>query len=671
MGRFSERARGLVLVLALGLLVVAQGQGQDSAEEGKILAIDGDLHSVPPMVGKPLYEGPQPFDMLHYDLEIRLAMEDERLDGKMTMTMLLLSAVDSVVLNAARLTLDTATVNGIRRGFTLDDSSETFTIDLEGTQHAGDTLRIGIAYRRMPGVSRPSSRQGYYFFEDSIGNPANLGYTMAEPSDARFWMPCYDEPWDKATADITVTVPAKYAAASNGRLLKVTDNGDGTATWRWREENQIATYLMVVTASELTVSTLPYTPAGRDTIPLQYFVWAEDSAECAAYLPTLRDMMVALEHLYGPYPFAKYGMTAVTPFRFYGMEHQSITTMHHEVKTDERIVVHELAHQWWGNLVTCGTWKDIWLNESFATYSEALWQEWLGGSTSLRDYMVFLERLHHGSWEGAIYDPLGQGFNLFSSSVYGKGAWVLHTLRGVIGDTLFFDALEAYRERWEGLSVVTAEFQAVVDSVSKRDMTWFFDQWIHGRGWPQYAHTASWTSDTLYLTIYQRQPLDWPTYRMPIQVRVEGESADTLLVVYDSLRTQTFSIPLRFSPVQTTLDPDGWILKQVTDPPVSVDGDRVPIVFRLEQNYPNPFNPATWIRYSLPEGQHVVLKVFDLLGREISTLVDQPQAAGQYTVEFDATDLAAGIYIYRIVTRSTDGQGGSGYEGSAKMLLLR
>ncbi|MGB6032601.1 MAG: M1 family aminopeptidase, partial [Bacteroidota bacterium] len=616
------------------------------------------------------FGGPQPFDVLKYVLDVRLAMADENLGGQMVITMVLRSNVDSIVLNEALLTLDTVKVDGVVRDFTVDTPSETFTIDLGGTRYEGDTLRIEIHYWRDPAVTRPSDRQGYYFFDKSVGIPANLGYTMAEPYDARFWMPCFDEPWEKATAEISVTVPEGYVAASNGVLLGIVDNGDATKTWRWQEENQIAAYLMAVTVSEWTVSTLPYAPAGRDTIPLQYYAWAEDSAECAEYLPTVGQMMVALEELFGPYPFEKYGMAVVIPFRFLGMEHQSITTMNRLRMTSERIVVHELAHQWWGDLVTCGTWKDIWLNESFATYSEALWQEWLGGTEALQDYMVSLERFNMGSWEGAIYDPLGQGFPLFASSVYDKGAWVLHALRGVIGDSLFFDVLDAYRDRYAGTSVVTAEFQLVVDSITGREMDWFFDQWIFGPGWPRYAHTSHWSNDTLFLTIYQLQDAGWPTYRMPIDVLVEGQSADTMVTVGDSLRTQTFAIPLDFSPSSVTLDPDLWILKQEASPPV-VDGERVPLTFRLEQNFPNPFNPATTIRYSLPEGQYVVLKVFDLLGREISTLVDQPQGPGHYAVEFDAADLAAGIYIYRILTRSTDGQTRSGHEESAKMLLLR
>ena len=165
-------------------------------------------------------------------------------------------------------------------------SEEEFSVPLGLTRSPGDTVAVEISYRRLPAISRPSSRQGYYFFTTAIGIPANLGYTMSEPSDARFWMPCFDEPWEKATAEISITVPEAYTAVSNGRLLGTESHGDGTRTWHWREENQIATYLMAVTVSEFTISTLPFVRGADDTIPLQYVVWQEDSALCAAYLPT-------------------------------------------------------------------------------------------------------------------------------------------------------------------------------------------------------------------------------------------------------------------------------------------------------------------------------------------------------------------------------------------------
>lgn len=618
------------------------------------------------------YDGPQPFDMLNYKLDLSLAMINDGFHGKMTMTMRLKENVDSLSLNAVGLTFDTLRVDGIPKSFAFRSGTESFTIFLGGTRLVGDTVRIEIVYRRTPGFPRPSSRQGYYFFRDTIGLPSNLGYTFSEPYDARFWMPCYDQPWDKATSDINITVPTGYVAASNGKLLGTTNNGNGTTTWRWRERNQIATYLMCLTVSQFTISSLPYIKSTGDTIPIQYYAWRTftvggntftDSANFAPFLPRVREMIQTFSTPFGDYPFDKYGMTTIVPFGYLGMEHQTISTINRYYATSEWVVSHELAHQWWGNNVTCGTWADIWLNEGFATYSEALWKEHIGGFPELKRYMLdTLQRFQFGSWQGAIYDPVSQGFNLFDQVVYSKAGWVIHTLRGVLGDSLFFRTLKAFQTRWAGKSAVTAELKAVVDSIAQRDMSWFFNQWIYGRGWPMYASRFTWSADTIRLTIQQQQQAGWPTYTMPIRVRAYYGAQQRDYIVHDSLRSQTFRLPLNVQPDSVVLDPDGWILKQIVAP-TSVAEEKLPTEFALYQNYPNPFNPKTNIGFRVQGSGLVVLKILDLLGREVATLVNETKPAGEYSIQFDATNLASGIYYYRLSAGS--------FAATRKMTLIR
>jgi aminopeptidase N len=363
----------------------------------------------------------------------------------------------------------------------------------------------------------------------------------------------------------------------------------------------------------------------------------------------VRQMVAHYALLYGEYPFDKYGMTSIVPFVYLGMEHQTLTTMNRYVQTDQRVVSHELAHQWWGDNVTCGTWADVWLNEGFATYSEALWRESLGGFPALKSYMRdTLNGFQYGSWQGAVYDPVGQGFNLFDQVVYSKAAWVLHTLRGVQGDGPFFRVLNAYRQRYAGKSATTAELKAVVDSIYSRDMSWFFNQWIFGSGWPKYASRYSWIPDTLTLTVYQQQSASWPTYKMPITVRAYHGTSNTTFNVWDSVRTQVFQLLFASVPDSVVLDPDGWVLKQIVSPPNSVGEDERPLTFQLFQNYPNPFNPTTNIQFSISGHQLTILNVYDVLGREVGTLVNEVRQPGTYTVQFDARWLAGGVYFCRL-----------------------
>lgn len=610
------------------------------------------------------YEGPQAFDVLSYRLDLSLAMVDDGFGGKATIVLRLKTNLDSLVLNAVGLSLDTVRVDGAPKTVSFD-TTEHFAIHLGGPRFAGDTLHCEIWYRQTPGYPRPNSRQGYYCFrsDTSLPIPANLGYTFSEPSDARFWFPCYDEPWEKATAEMNITVLSGYVAASNGRLVGTTDNGNGTVTWQWREDHQIATYLMCITASRFTISTLPFVNASGDTIPLQYFTWPSDSATTAAFLPTVRQMVMHYASIFGEYPFDKYGMSSIVPFVYLGMEHQSMTTLNRYVQTDQRVVSHELAHQWWGDNVTCGTWADVWLNEGFATYSEALWREHTGGFPALKSYMQdTLDGFRYGSWQGAIYDPVGQGFNLFDQVVYSKAGWALHTLRGVLGDSLFFRSLSAYRQRYGGTSAITTEFESVVDSVAGQDMSWFFNEWIFGSGWPKYASRYSWSQDTLSLTIYQQQSASWPTYKMPMQVRAYYGTSDTTFAVWDSTRTQPFELHLPSSPDSVVLDPDGWILKQIVLP-ADVGEGQPPYSFQLFQNYPNPFNPVTTIHYEVPSFEMVSLKVYDVLGRDVATLINELKAPGEYSISFDASRLASGVYLYQLLT------GGSSL--ARKMVLIR
>ncbi len=602
-----------------------------------------------------LFTGTQPFNILHYDLDLHFAMTTADMGGTVTMTLIPTQALSSLTLNAVDLQLDSIMVNGIPVLSGAMFSGENVVFSLPSQAQAGETLAVAIRYHRPPGLSRPSGRQGYYYFvPDTLGLrglPDTLGYTMSEPSDARFWLPCYDEPWDKATLELRATVPAGFVAASNGVLLGTLQNGDGTVTWHWRENHEIATYLIAVTISKWTVSSYPFVRGPGDTIPVQYYVWRPDSSQCATYLPTVAQMLGNLGKLFGPYPFDKYGMTGVAPFAYGGMEHQTITTLARSLETSESVVVHELGHQWWGDNVTCGQWQDIWLNESFASYVEALWKESLGGSAALRQYMESaFTQFQYGSWQGTVYDPVGQGFGYFPTSVYSKGAWVLHTLRGVLGDSVFFASLRAYRAKFEGGAAITDEFRDVVDSVAHRDLGWFFNEWIFGKGWPQYAFKSAYASGAISMTIYQRQDTSWPTYRMPIQVRASAVGHDTTFVVMDSLRLQSFVQPLSFTPDSVAFDPDDWILKQVVNAPSGISSQDLgyPRVSRLEENYPNPFNPTTVISGQWTADSRVRLVVYDVLGREVAVLADGRYPAGKYSFTFNARGLASGVYYYRL-----------------------
>jgi aminopeptidase N len=676
-GAWRRRIPAMALAVVL-LAHMGTGQSRSRAFEkegrfavpGNGLSFSGrrpDLHPAP---ANPA------FDVLSYVLDLSLAMVNENLSGRNRIALVLKTPADSLLLYQLKLRIDSVSVDGVSRPYSLDDASERFTVRLGSLRQPGDTLLVIVSYRRLPGIPRQTDRLGYYYFSDTlVGLPANLGYTMSEPGDARCWMPCYDEPWEKATSEMRITVPRGYVAASNGTLLGAADNGDGSVTWHWKEAHQVATYLMCATVSKFTNPSSVLLRAPGDSIPIEYFVWPRDSAATAAYLPTVRQMITNLGKLFGPYPWDKYGMSAVTPFAYGGMEHQTITTLHEALQTNGDVVVHELAHQWWGDLVTCGSWPDIWLNESFATYSEALWHETLGGPPALRAEMNSMLGFNLGSWTGAVYDPEGQGIYLFSDLVYSKGAWVLHGLRGAIGDSAFFRSLRRWRALYSEQSAVTADFQHAVESVTGSDMSWFFNEWIHGPGWPVYSTSYTWGAGTLTIRVAQQQDQAWPTYTMPLQFRVYTGTGDTTLTIRDSLRTQDFSVMTPLMPDSVVFDPDGWVLNQRGTPIGPPFGPGTALSFSLSQNYPNPFNAVSTIGYVVPglvsgsaPGASVNLTVYDVLGRRVTTLVDGTQSPGEYFVRFDGTARSSGVYFYRLRIQPS---GGGSVTAVRKMALVK
>ncbi len=400
------------------------------------------------------------------------------------------------------LRVDSAFANNVR--LELGISGLKLNVTLDRNYGAGDTGEIMLYYHV---TEKPADSQlGFYYFyagenpTPSYTVPSTIAYTMSEPSDAHDWMPCYDDPSDKALCEISVRVPVGYLAASNGTLVDEIDKGDGSTTFDWRENYPIATYLMCATAARFAIVERSFTKSDGTIMPIRYYVYPEDSSaaesntECN--IDTVASMIRFYESIYGTFPFEKYGMTVIDPFYWEGiahqpdgMEHQTITTLKHGYEFHRSVVAHELAHQWWGDMVTLGTWNDIWLNESFATYSEAMEIQHLSES-SFESEMQSYESAYFQEYsqvQYAIYGP-PPGYT-FGLAEYYKGAWVLDMLRGIVGDSTFFAIFKTYRSDFQFRNAVTADFENVVNQVTGTDMSWFSNEWIFQPGFPVYSFT--------------------------------------------------------------------------------------------------------------------------------------------------------------------------------------
>ena len=461
---------------------------------------------------------------------------------------------------------------------------------------------------------------------------------------------------------------------SNGTLEEIVDNG-ATHTYKWHNKYPIAQYLISLAITNYKLYTNEFI-TDEDTMLVTHYNYPENlTSSRKSDLDKTVGMLELYTNLYGPYPFLeeKYGHAE---FGWGGgMEHQTCASMG---SFGSSIVAHELAHQWFGDKITCKDWHHIWLNEGFATYSESAYIESVSGFSAYQSSMareMARAKLATGSIWVEDISSVGEIFNPARS--YAKGAVVLHMLRGVVGTEVFYNIMRAYvADTTVAYNVaVTEDFQRVAEEISGMDLEYFFSEWIYGKNYPKYRvewNYKSVTNGTYDVSVKIKQEANnTPTYfSMPIELYFTTNSGDTTITVFNNEQNEVFNLNLNSKPILLEFDKDNWILKDVLEFTEVENGGEISLYYKLEQNYPNPFNPSTTIKYSIPvetrrgvSSQNVILKVFDVLGREVATLVNKEQKAGNYEVQFDASALTSGIYFYKL-------QSGNFVE-SKKMILIK
>jgi hypothetical protein len=381
---------------------------------------------------------------------------------------------------------------------------------------------------------------------------------------------------------------------------------------------------------------------------------------------------------FGQYPFIKekYGNAEMGWQGGGGMEHQTVSSMS---SFAELVLLHELVHQWYGDKITCRNWQNIWLNEGFATYGEALYTEAISGESAYKDYVLGLMQRARNA-KGSIYvqniNSISEIFN--GDRSYAKGGIVLHMLRGIVGDSTFFRIMKAYAgdPALAYGTAVTEDFQRVAQNVSGKDLNYFFKEWIYGENYPKYKvdWSAALQNNNRYeitMNISQTANTNPSFFIMPMQVKINTNSGDTLLSFMNDMKEQQVKFLVRGDPSLLTIDPDNWILKEALTFSDSNENTKVPISFDLKQNYPNPlnpFNPTTTIKYQVPEYgtiRNVPVKVliYDVLGNLVDILVNEAKPPGKYSVIFSAANHASGVYFYRLIAGP--------YVATKKLVLLK
>ena len=621
-----------------------------------------ERHARTIQLSKIQYPGDTKIDVTYYGLDLNITYQPNYITGKVIVNALVdTSSITGFFLDLSdSLTVDSVLSDGSQLNFTHSDNK--INIALDGTYLQNESISLIIYYQGLP----PQTGFQSFKFGTHAGQP--IISSLSEPYGAPDWWPCKDTPADKAdSADIWLTVSTDLIPVSNGSLQSAVDNGDGTHTYHWKSHYSIAQYLISVAITNYFQYDTYYHYGQNDSMVINHFVYPESFNSIKGYLDETDDMIEVFSELYGMYPFIqeRYGHAE---FDWSGaMEHQTCSSMGF---WGTGVVSHELAHQWYGDMITCKDWHHIWLNEGFATYSEAVYLEAKSGKAAY-DSQIASEMNWAKNAEGSIWvQDITSVWEIFNGArSYAKGACVLHMLRGIVGDSTFFDILKAYSDDPDlkyGVAV-TEDFQEIAESVYGQTLDYFFQQWIYGENYPKY--TVGWSKSLISGNTYQidlnvNQNVNTnPAYfTMPVKIKVNTSIGDTLITIFNNEQNQSFQINVNGDPQSIVFDYGNWILKDLS-PVTQVEDQFIPGEFSLEQNYPNPFNPSTKIKFTLPSKASVVLKVFNILGKEIATLVNGEQDAGNYTVEFDASTLKSGVYFYRLEAGS--------FTETKKMILMK
>lgn len=603
-----------------------------------------------PLLSDSLTENcPHSFDVLHYNITLFIDFDTESIDGyTIVISEVREESLSTIDLDFTILTVDS--VFGESGSLSYLHSDPVLTIDLDQAYAVGDTFEVQVYYHGQPGNEGADGFGGFYFEGVPI-KAFQMGVGLeADPSSmGKYWFPCWDWPCDKATAEYHITVAGTLKKViCNGILTDtVIDTVANTITYVWEENYPIAPHVMTVNAgkfAELVDSTYDW---------IHYWVNPRDTETALIHFSNCHIMMEGFLARYGPYPFGKFGYVMEAKG---DMEHQTCVTHVNAALQPNHLydwlLAHEMAHMWWGDCVSVGDWRDVWLSEGFATYSEAIFHEHAYGTTGYKDYIQhnIMNPVLSSGENFPIYDPI----YLWGTTTYEKGACVLHMLRHVIGDSTFFDALAAYRAAYEYGSAVTPEFQAEVEAVSGQDLDWFFTEWIYDTGYPEYQY--SWLADStaggydLNLVIDQVQT-SGPVFTMPVEVSVTMTSGDSLLTLTVDEAHEVFDLVMAGEPTAVEIDPENWILNTAEEVPhAGVEDLAVIPNLSLRQNRPNPFGRLTTIRYEVPRSQHVRIDIYNAAGQKIVGLVDRYRSAGPAEVVWDGRDamgrsVAPGTYF--------------------------
>lgn len=518
---------------------------------------------------KPNFNRFSDYDVQHYVLRVGFDRANKKVFGDTTVQLKPTATnFRTVELDAVNLDFTSVRNEPENKDLQFRADGEKVIVELGKTYTPNDLISLRFKYTAAP-------KKGVYFVEAEVENGKVVRnaqiWTQGEPQEARHWFPSFDFPSDKATTEQIITAEKGETVIGNGEFLGKTDNADGTTTFHYKMPVPHSTYLTSFVVGKYSKSSDSY-----KNVPLGFYVYPGRESITAPAFGKTKQMMRLMEELTRvDFPFNKYDQTMVANFNFGGMENITATTM---ADTEifaaafpfakngvEDLVSHELAHSWFGNLVTCRNWAELWLNEGFATFMEAAYREKAYGRAD------YLRKIRSDAKQFFSDDAVNQNrhglFNvlarpddsIFDATTYQKGGVVIHTLRETIGDAAFWRALNVYLNRHKFGNVETADLQRAMEESSGTDLEWFFRQWIYGAGSPklEIKQTYSPKNKTLVLSVAQTQALDGITpevFLLPLEMEIKTPRGTKIEKLDIKKRQESFTFKVDGKPSEIKLD---------------------------------------------------------------------------------------------------------------------
>ncbi len=520
---------------------------------------------------------------LHFDFDHEQAM------GTATLTLVpLVKDLTHVELDAGNLTINSVKfASGASLHFEADAKKEKLDIALDRAYQPSDTLTVIIDYHTK-GTGHGSligGSRGLTFIKPTPDDPTapKQIWSQGESEDNHFWFPCYDHPNDFTTTEIIATVEKPLSIISNGTLVSVKENSGNTRTYDWKMDVPHATYLTSIVVGEYAAVEQSY--AG---IPVTTYVYPKEVPEGKLTAARMADMVRFFSEKTGvTYPYAKYAQTMAHNFGG-GMENISATTMVDGMIHDERseldntadsLESHELAHQWFGDFVTCRSWADVWLNESFATYFQGMWDE---KSLGRDDFLYsdvkanqdqYLQAWRRGQRRPIVTENYSNPDAMFDTYAYPRGGAVLHMLRTTLGEDDWWRAIHHYLTKYAHQPVETEQFRIAIEEATGQSMDWFFDEWLYKMGHPVFKVTHDYDAGTktVALKVIQEQKPDpksaYPQatfFRMPVEIEIGtpgGTHIDKAMI--EGKEEQTFTFKVDSEPLLIDFDYGGTLIKEL------------------------------------------------------------------------------------------------------------